>query len=56
MKLKSPGVVEVTNSDGKVSEVKSDHIILATGSGDPADFFGMVNSLGYFKIARIDLK
>ena len=32
------------------------HIILATGSGDPADFFGMVNTLGYFKIARIDLK
>ena len=31
-KLKSPGVVEVTNSDGKVSEVKSDHIILATGA------------------------
>ncbi len=32
------------------------HIILATGSGSPADFFGMVNTLGYFKIARIDLK
>ncbi|RKY05885.1 MAG: hypothetical protein DRP66_09915 [Planctomycetota bacterium] len=32
------------------------HIILATGSGEPADFFGMINTLGYFKIARIDLK
>ena len=32
------------------------HIILGTGSGEPADFFGMVNTLGYFKIARIDLK
>ncbi len=32
------------------------HIILATGNGNPADFFGMVNTLGYFKIARIDPK
>ena len=32
------------------------HIILGTGSGDPADFFGMVNTLGYFKIASVDLK
>ncbi len=32
------------------------HIILATGSGNPADFFGMVNTLGYFKIAKVDLK
>jgi dihydrolipoamide dehydrogenase len=31
-KLKSPGVVEVTGKDGKVSEVKADHIILATGA------------------------
>jgi dihydrolipoamide dehydrogenase len=31
-KLKSPGVVEVTDSGGKVIEVKADHIILATGA------------------------
>jgi len=31
-KLKSPGVVEVTGADGKKSEVKSSHIILATGA------------------------
>jgi dihydrolipoamide dehydrogenase len=31
-KLKSPGVVEVISSDGKTSEVKADHIILATGA------------------------
>ena len=31
-KLKSPGVVEVTDADGKVSEVKAKHIILATGA------------------------
>jgi len=32
------------------------HLILATGNGEPADFFGMINTLGYFKIAAIDLK
>jgi len=31
-KLKSPGVVEVKAADGKVSEVKASHIILATGA------------------------
>ena len=31
-KLKSPGVVEVIGSDGKVVEVKANHIILATGA------------------------
>jgi len=31
-KLKSPGVVEVTGADGKVLEVKADHVILATGA------------------------
>ncbi len=31
-KLKSPGVVEVTDAAGKLSEVKTDHIILATGA------------------------
>jgi len=28
------------------------HITIATGSGDPADFFGMVSTLGYFKIEK----
>lgn len=31
-KLKSPGVVTVTGEDGKESEVKASHIILATGA------------------------
>ena len=31
-RLKSPGVVEVAGEDGKVTEVKADHIILATGA------------------------
>ena len=31
-KLKSPGVVEVTDAGGKLIEVKADHIILATGA------------------------
>ncbi|MEN8226504.1 MAG: dihydrolipoyl dehydrogenase [Bacteroidota bacterium] len=31
-KLKSPGVVLVTDADGKVAEVKAQHIILATGA------------------------
>jgi len=31
-RLKSPGVVEVTGADGKKSEVKASHIILATGA------------------------
>lgn len=31
-KLKSPGVVVVTGADGKASEVKAKHIILATGA------------------------
>lgn len=31
-KLKSPGVVSVTDAEGKVSDVKAAHIILATGA------------------------
>ncbi|MGW8317378.1 MAG: dihydrolipoyl dehydrogenase, partial [Bacteroidales bacterium] len=31
-KLKAPGVVTVTDADGKESEVKADHIIIATGA------------------------
>jgi len=31
-KLKSPGVVEVTDADGKSSEVQAKHVILATGA------------------------
>ncbi len=29
------------------------HITMASGSGDPADFFAMANMLGYFKIEKI---
>jgi len=32
------------------------HIILGTGNGEPADFFGMVNTLGYFKIEKTVLE
>lgn len=32
------------------------HIILAKGNGDPADFFSMANTLGYFKIEKVVLK
>jgi len=31
-RLKSPGMVEVTDADGKTTEVAADHIILATGA------------------------
>ncbi len=31
-KLKTPGVVDVTNAEGKVTEIKAQHIILATGA------------------------
>jgi hypothetical protein len=29
------------------------HITMASGSGDPADFFSMASTLGYFKIEKI---
>ena len=32
------------------------HIKLATGSGEPADFLGLINTLGYFKIEKVDVK
>lgn len=32
------------------------HIKLATGNGEPSDFFGMINTLGYFKIEKIELE
>ena len=32
------------------------HIALAVGSGEPADFFGMINTLGYFKIEKVTVK
>ncbi len=31
------------------------HITLATGNGDPADFFSALTTLGYFKIEKIEL-
>jgi hypothetical protein len=31
------------------------HIALAVGDGDPTDFFGMVNSLGKFRIEKIEV-
>ena len=31
------------------------YIALAVGNGDPADFFGMVSTLGYFKIEKITI-
>jgi hypothetical protein len=32
------------------------HIALASGNGDPGDFFSMVTSIGQFKIERIEVK
>jgi hypothetical protein len=32
------------------------HIIFAAGNGDPAEFFGIANTLGYFKIEKVVLK
>ncbi len=32
------------------------HITLATGNGEQADFFGMISTLGYFKIEKIIIK
>jgi len=31
------------------------HITMAVGNGDPADFFGMANTLGYFKIEKVTM-
>ena len=32
------------------------HITMASGNGDPADFFGMATTLGWFKIEKITLE
>ncbi len=32
------------------------HILLASGNGDPADFFGMVSTLGQFKIEKVEVE
>jgi transglutaminase-like putative cysteine protease len=32
------------------------HITLAAGDGDPADFFSIINTLGYFKIVDVKIK
>lgn len=32
------------------------HIMLATGNGDPGDFFGMISTLGQFKIEKVEVK
>ena len=32
------------------------HITLATGNGEPADFFALASTLGYFKIEKITIK
>jgi len=31
------------------------HITMAVGNGDPADFFAMANTLGYFKIEKVTM-
>lgn len=33
-----------------------DHILLATGDGTPGDFLGIVNTIGNFDIAKLDIK
>ncbi len=32
------------------------HITLAVGDGDPADFFSIINTLGYFEIINVEIK
>jgi hypothetical protein len=32
------------------------HILLASGNGDPADFFGMISTLGQFKIEKVEVE
>lgn len=32
------------------------HITLAVGDGEPSDFFGMINTFGYFKIAKVEVR
>lgn len=32
------------------------HIMLATGNGDPGDFFGMISTLGQFKIEKVEVE
>jgi hypothetical protein len=32
------------------------HIMLATGNGDPGDFFGMISTLGQFRIEKVEVE
>ena len=41
------------NQDDKAFGFGPGHIALAHGDGSPADFFNLVNTLGYFKIEKI---
>jgi hypothetical protein len=33
-----------------------DHILLASGNGDPVDFFGMISALGQFEIEKVEVE
>jgi len=39
--------------DAALSGYDAGHIALAAGDGDPTEFFGLVNTLGYFTIAKV---
>ena len=42
--------------DAALRAYDAGHIALAAGDGDPEDFFGVINTLGYFKIAAVSVK
>jgi hypothetical protein len=44
------------SQDGSGRGFGPGHIALATGNGDPTDFFSLVNTLGYFTIKNIVIK
>jgi hypothetical protein len=44
------------SQDGSGHGFGAGHIALATGNGDPTDFFSLVNTLGYFTIKNITVQ
>jgi transglutaminase-like putative cysteine protease len=42
--------------DAALNGYDASHLTLTTGSGDPDEFFDITNTLGCFKIARIDVQ
>jgi len=42
--------------DGAMKGFEAGHIALAVGNGNPESFFQMLTSLGYFRIAKVDVQ